>query len=181
MNTVQTVRNAPPTAMTGEYAAFLFTDIVDSTSLLHAIGDDAWRQLRAWHDRTMRAVFAVHGGQEIDNAGDGFFVRFDAPEVAVSCATDIHRTLAMHRLRHGFAPYVRIGVHAGWASRLAGGGFTGRAVVTAARLSGAAGRGEILVSRSTLDDAPGVPWLDARLVQLKGIDDPVQVVSVLWD
>ena len=55
---------------------FLFTDIVSSTSLLGVIGDDAWDDLRRWHDQTLRASFAQHSGDEIDHAGDGFFVAF---------------------------------------------------------------------------------------------------------
>ncbi|HEU0304762.1 MAG TPA: adenylate/guanylate cyclase domain-containing protein [Gaiellaceae bacterium] len=168
------------TATSAEYAAFLFTDVVGSTSLVYAIGDDAWRHLRGWHDRTMRTVFAVHGGEEIDNAGDGFFVAFAVPDAAISCAVDIQRTLARHRVEHGFAPQVRIGVHAGRAARLDA-RFTGQAVVTAARIGSTAGGGEILVSRSTVAETPGVAWFEPRLVQLTGIVDPVEVVSVSWD
>jgi class 3 adenylate cyclase len=33
----------------------LFTDIVGSTSLIGVIGDDAWDDLRRWHDQALRA------------------------------------------------------------------------------------------------------------------------------
>lgn len=55
---------------------FMFTDIVKSTTLVEAIGDDAWEDLLRWHDVTLRSLFAGHGGEEIDHAGDGFFVAF---------------------------------------------------------------------------------------------------------
>src|SRR5262249_26305614 len=77
-----------------EAAAFMFTDIVASTPLLVAIGDAAWQRLRAWHDRTLRELFAQRAGEEIDNAGDGFFVAFPSTEAALACAVEIQRALA---------------------------------------------------------------------------------------
>ena len=41
----------------------LFTDIVSSTALLEAIGDQAWQQLVGWHDAALRAEFAEHHGR----------------------------------------------------------------------------------------------------------------------
>ena len=52
---------------------FMFTDIVSSTALLEAIGDDAWSNLVHWHDRNLREQFVLHDGAEVDHAGDGFF------------------------------------------------------------------------------------------------------------
>ncbi|MGH2625078.1 MAG: hypothetical protein ACRDHY_00325, partial [Anaerolineales bacterium] len=89
--------------------AFMFTDIVRSTNLIDAIGDEPWEDLRRWHDQTLRALFARHRGQEADHAGDGFFVAFDDPAAALDCAVSIQQTLAEHRRTHGFAPQVRIG------------------------------------------------------------------------
>lgn len=54
---------------------FLFTDICGSTNLLEAIGDAAWHDFVEWHDRTLRALFGEHGGEEVDHAGDGFSSR----------------------------------------------------------------------------------------------------------
>ena len=62
---------------------FVFTDIVGSTGLIEAIGDEAWTDLRAWHDRTLRSLITRHGGEEVDHAGDGFFVAFATPDSAV--------------------------------------------------------------------------------------------------
>ena len=42
-------------------------------------------------------------------AGDGFFVVFDQPALAVDSAIAIQRALDEHRRRTGFAPSVRIG------------------------------------------------------------------------
>jgi tetratricopeptide (TPR) repeat protein len=72
----------------------MFTDMVRSTELIEAIGDEAWDQLVRWHHDTLRAAFARHDGREIDAAGDGFFVAFPEAEGAVACAVTIQRTLA---------------------------------------------------------------------------------------
>ncbi len=91
---------------------FMFTDIGGSTNLVEALGDEAWQRLLQWHDETLTALFAAHRGEEVVTTGDGFFVGFDSPDDAIACAIAIQRTLAEHRRAHGFAPQVRIGVHA---------------------------------------------------------------------
>jgi adenylate cyclase len=128
----------------------------------------------------LRSLFAQHRGQEIDHAGDGFFVAFDEPKAAVACAVAIQRTLAEHRRSAGFAPTVRIGVHAAAATRSAA-AYRGRGVHEAARIAGLAEGGEIIATRSTLDSAE-IPFaLDApRVVTLKGLSDPVEIVAIDW-
>jgi len=158
---------------------FLFTDIVGSTSLIGAIGDDAWEDLRRWHDQTLRASFADHGGEEIDHAGDGFFVAFPDARSAVASAVEIQRRLVEHRRAHGFAPQVRMGIHATAAMR-DGGDYTGLGVHTAARIGSLAGPNEILASVETAAEAPDERMSDARTVQLKGIAEPVDVVAIEW-
>ena len=59
---------------------FLFTDIVGSTALIEVIGDEAWNDLRRWHNEALRSSFDDHEGEEIDHAGDGFFVAFPDAE-----------------------------------------------------------------------------------------------------
>ena len=41
---------------------FVFTDIVGSTPLVEALGDDAWQELIRWHDQTFRAIFDRDAG-----------------------------------------------------------------------------------------------------------------------
>ncbi|HEY7666788.1 MAG TPA: hypothetical protein VIE12_01555 [Actinomycetota bacterium] len=158
---------------------FVFTDIVDSTSLLSVIGDEAWDDLRRWHDETLRAAFATYGGEEIDHAGDGFFVAFPDTASALGSAIEIQRGLLEHRRAHGFAPQVRIGVHATDATH-DGADYTGIGVHTAARISALAGPGEIVASAATLEDVPGVRPTEIRTAELKGIAGPVEVAVVAW-
>ncbi len=156
---------------------FMFTDIVKSTNLLEALGDEAWESLLRWHDQTLRSLFVAHHGEEVVTTGDGFFVGFDSPDAALACAVAIQRTLAEHRRNHGFAPQVRIGVHASDANQV-GRNFSGMGVHEAARIAALAEGGQILASRQTA--SAQVTVSEPRTVTLKGITDPVEVVTVEW-
>jgi class 3 adenylate cyclase len=157
----------------------LFTDIVGSTSLIEVIGDEAWDDLRRWHDQALRASFAEHQGEEIDHAGDGFFVAFADAASAVRCAIEVQRRLADHRRAHGFAPQVRIGLHATEATRSRD-DYSGLGVHAAARIASLAGPGEILASAESVGEVTGVETTDRRTVPLAGIAEPVEVVAIAW-
>lgn len=157
---------------------FMFTDIVGSTNLLEAMGDEAWQSLLDWHDRMLRSMFSENRGEEITAIGDGFFVAFESPDDALACAVAIQRGLAEHRKTAGFAPQVRIGVHASDATQV-GRNFTGKGVHEAARIGALAEGSEILAS---LDTATGgrYPMSESKAVTVKGIADPIDVVVVDW-
>ena len=160
---------------------FLFSDIVDSTRLSEAMGDAAWEPLLQWHDRTLRAEFERWNGEEIKHGGDGFFVAFGDADDAIGCAAAIQRALARHRAEHGFAPSIRIGLHAGEATSRDGDYF-GSSVTRAARISAAAGAGEVLASADLVAGCRrGVPLSGERTLELKGIAEPVVAVLVTWD
>jgi class 3 adenylate cyclase len=156
---------------------FMFTDIVKSTNLVEALGDEAWGALLAWHDETLRGLFVAHRGEEVVSTGDGFFIGFDTPQAAVECAIAIQRTLADHRRAHGFAPQVRIGLHASPATQVEN-NFRGRGVHEAARIAALAEGGEILASLETVEGRDDIS--EARTVTLKGISAPMEVVAVDW-
>jgi class 3 adenylate cyclase len=158
---------------------FLFTDIVGSTALIEVIGDEAWNDLRRWHNDVLRSSFDDHDGEEIDHAGDGFFVAFPDAERGVACALQIQRRLAEHRRSHGFAPQVRMGLHATTATWDES-GYTGLGVHTASRIGSLAGPGEILASAETLAGVDDARASERRSVTLKGIVEPVDVVSIDW-
>jgi class 3 adenylate cyclase len=159
---------------------FMFTDIVRSTSLVEAIGDHAWVDVIRWHDETLRSLFAAHGGEEIDHAGDGFFVAFPDSATAVECAVALQRNLSEHRRSHGFAPEIRIGLHLADAARR-GASYRGKGVHEAARISALAEGGEILASAKTLAGTTlRFPASVARPVELTGISEPVEIVSIDW-
>ncbi|MFI5041574.1 MAG: adenylate/guanylate cyclase domain-containing protein, partial [Acidimicrobiales bacterium] len=169
-----------PEPATRAVRTFLFSDIVDSTRLAEAMGDDTWEQLLRWHDRILRAEFARWRGEEVKHGGDGFFVAFGQPDDGIACATAIQRALARHRTDHGFAPTIRIGLHAGEATARDDDYF-GSAVTRAARIAAAAGAGEVLVSADLLAGCKRtVPLAGERTLALKGIAEPVTAVLIAW-
>jgi class 3 adenylate cyclase len=159
---------------------FLFTDIVGSTDLIGTIGDEAWNDVLSWHDDTLSTVIGSHGGTVVRTTGDGFFASFGDAGAALDCAIAIQRRLAEHRRRHGFAPQVRIGVHAAEATAVAD-DYAGLGVHEAARVGALAEGGEILATTSTVTAAAmHVAAGEEREVSLKGLPHPVRVVSIGW-
>lgn len=173
--------DGPQTALMRATRSFMFTDIVTSTDLVGLIGDQGWQELLGWHDRELRISFARHRGEEVKQTGDGFFVAFEQAVDAIDCAVDIQRRLARHRREHGFAPWVRIGLHAAEATRQ-GADYSGRGVHVAARVGAAAEREEILVSEAVLAVSGPIrfPLSESRPLQLKGVKEPVTVRAVDW-
>lgn len=158
----------------------MFTDMVDSTKLVEALGDEAWDALRQWHQRTLRTCFSEHGGVETDNAGDGFFVSFSSADSAIACAVAIQRALSEHRTQSGFAPQVRIGLHAADVVQRDE-EYAGKGVHEAARIASEAAGGEIVASRHTVEAAREPPPCSReRDVELKGLSAPVRILSVAW-
>src|SRR5919201_228600 len=172
------VEDAYITASDAGTRTFLFTDIVRSTALVDAMGDEAWNEVLHWHDQTLRRLISQHGGEQIKHVGDGIFAGFDQPENAIECAVQIQRSLAEHRRDHGFAPQVRIGVHRAPASRV-GLDYRGKGVHQAARIASAAQAGEILTSLQTAQ-ACKFAVSEPRPTSLKGLSEPIPVVSINW-
>jgi class 3 adenylate cyclase len=165
----------PSTAM----KTFMFTDIVSSTELAEAMGDEAWGTVLRWHDDTLRSIVSEHRGEEIKQTGDGFLVAFPDAHSALWCAMNIQTELADHRRLHGYSPQVRIGVHGAHATRR-GADYHGRGVNVAARICAAATAGEIVATVSTIASAEGVRSDEPRRVRLKGIKDPIDVATITW-
>ncbi len=94
---------------------------------------------------------------------------------------EIQRRLSRHRHDHGFAPWVRIGLHSAEATQV-GDDYRGQGVHLAARVGGLGDRDEIVATASTLDGIAltGVTMSAPRPVELKGIADAVEVVFVEW-
>ncbi len=169
----------PVPAAHRERRTFMFTDIVRSTALVEALGDEAWGHLLRWHDEVLRSLFEAHGGEEVKQVGDGFFVAFKEPFRAIECAVAIQRALDRHRRDHGFAPAIRIGLHEAEATREEA-DYRGIAVHEAARIVALAQGGEILASRAVAGHAGPVPVSEPRTATLRGIADPVELVAIKW-
>ena len=165
---------------TGSWSALLMTDIVDSTKMVSAIGDQAWSHVIQWHDRRLQDLIAAGSGRVVSNTGDGFLAVFGDELAAVQCAVEIQKALEGHRRQAGYAPKVRIGVNSGEITRDKE-GIAGLEVHKTARVASAAGADEILVTTVvSARSGTGVSYGPVRTIPAKGIDDEVEVQSVNW-
>ncbi len=159
----------------------MFTDIVVSTDLVRTLGEDRWENLLRWHDNELRSLFGGHQGVEVSHTGDGFFVTFDRPWDAVEAAVAIQRRMTEHRRESGFAPWVRIGIHHAEVTK-EGGDYRGQGVHVAARVGAVAGEEEIVISGAALAAVGEIkfPLSEPRMVELKGVLEPVEVSTIDW-
>ena len=72
--------------------ALLLTDLVDSAALTQQLGDEAYAQISARHDRLARDLLRQWHGQEIDKT-DGFLLLFHQASDALAYALAYHRAL----------------------------------------------------------------------------------------
>ena len=72
-----------PTDVDRFLGTVLFTDVVSSTELLERVGDAAYRQMRADHERMVRLAVENAGGRLMTVTGDGTLSVFDSPTKAV--------------------------------------------------------------------------------------------------
>jgi class 3 adenylate cyclase len=152
----------------------LFTDIVGSTTHLTTLGDSAWRQRLADHDRLAKDLIERHWGRHVDSAGDGLLAIFDGPAAAVRCAQAIGGALRPLDLE------IRAGVHTGEVE-LDGPRVRGIAVHIGARVMSLAGPGEVLASSTVKDLTAGSGLLfeDAGEHELKGVPDRWRLYRVV--
>jgi class 3 adenylate cyclase len=123
-------------------ATLLFTDIANSTAILHQVGDVAWREVLSAHFESARAELELFGGREVKTTGDGLLATFDGPAQALLCAAAIRHHAARLDLQ------LRASVHVGEVE-LVGTDVRGTAVHEAARIMAQAEPDETLVSETT--------------------------------
>ncbi len=158
-------------------ATVLFTDIVDSTAQSAAIGDRAWTETRAQHDRIVRANLARFRGREIKTMGDGFLAMFDGPARGVRCAEAIANAVRALGIE------IRAGVHTGEVA-IEGDDVAGLGVAIGARVGAKRGRfDEVLVSSDRASDlvagSAASSFEDAGEHELKGVPDRWRLFRVV--
>jgi class 3 adenylate cyclase len=154
-------------------ATVLFTDIVDSTKTAAKLGDHRWREVLERHQQAVRTALERYGGREVKTTGDGFLATFDGPARAIHCAEEVidsSRPLGIE---------IRAGLHTG-ECEVMGDDIGGIAVHIAARVSGHAGAGDVVVSRTVKDlvAGSGIEFSDRGTHELKGVPDDWQLLAV---
>jgi class 3 adenylate cyclase len=171
----------PPSPTPGrQWVAVMFTDLVGSTGLAESLGDATWHEILASHRQLVRKCVDDHQGAEVSTQGDGFLVRFETPDAAVACAVSLQRSMADIRAGGSFVPDLCVGIHAGEAVT-DDNDLIGRVINLAARVTGAAAPGEILITEPVADHlSPGVALVDRGLKPLKGFAQPRHLLAVMW-
>ncbi len=160
----------------------LFTDIVDSTSMVQRLGDEQSRAVIREHDCVLRAVVEEHGGSEVKHQGDGLMVAFSSARRAVLCAIEMQRAIAKANVDLDDAVQVRMGLNTGEVIAEEQDYF-GEAVILASRIKDQAKGGQIFVSELTkaLVGADGIAFASRGEYQLKGLRDIHQLFEVAWE
>ena len=151
----------------------LFTDIVESTKLANDLGDQKWSDLLEAHHQAVRRELEIFRGHEVKTTGDGFHATFDGPARAIQCAASIGEATRQLGLD------LRMGIHTG-ECEIRGESLEGLAIHVAARVSGMASKGDIVVSRTVKDlvAGSGIGFLDLGAHTLRGISDEHQLFKV---
>jgi predicted ATPase/class 3 adenylate cyclase len=153
--------------------SFLFTDIEGSTRLLGELGG-AYADALAEHGRQLRAVFACHGGVEVDTQGDAFFVAFGRASDALAAAAEGQEALAGGSIR------LRMGVHTGEPT-VTEEGYVGIDVHRAARIAAAGHGGQVVVSQTTCDLVGAAGLRDLGVHRLKDLSAPERLYQLGFD
>lgn len=162
-----------PAARSRAVATLLMTDIVGSTDTLASIGDRAWTQRLADHDRVMRSELRRSGGVEVHTTGDGFLAEYPSAAAALESALRMTSDVEAVGVR------IRVGVHTGEIERVAG-DIRGLAVHTAARVMAAAGASEVLTTLMTrmLVEPGAFDFTSRGEHALKGLPLPLELFAV---
>ncbi len=162
----------------------LFTDLVGSTELLVALGDDEAERLRRVHFGLLRDVALTHAGHEVKSLGDGLMVAFGSSVDAVGCAVGIQQAVERHNRRTGSDSLrVRVGLNVGEPIRDEDDYF-GTPVVVAKRLCDRAEGGQILASelvRLLIGARGGFDFRSVGELDLKGLGQRVASCEVGWE
>ncbi len=149
----------------------MFTDIVNSTSVGAALGDERFQELIRRHHEILRRQIRLHHGHEEDTAGDSFFATFETPADAIRCACGAAREV------QALGVDIRAGVHFTEVESVTG-KSGGIGVHLGARTMSAAGPAEVLVTSTTKDlAAGGFEFTDRGVFELKGIDEPQRLFA----
>lgn len=168
----------------GPVQIVLFTDLVDHTAMMSALGDLAGREVLRRHESIVSNEIEANGGRSVKGLGDGFMAVFGSVGGAIQCAVAIQREFAAWNAeseRKDRPVEVRIGLHAGEPIEEDGDLF-GATVILASRITGHAGAGEILAGNTVKELAAGKRFVFAERDDFvpKGFEDPVQVWTVEW-
>lgn len=164
-----------PRLPTGQLT-LLFSDLVDSTGHIAALGD-RYGPMLATVRRTLRSAVRRAGGTEVDARADEYFAVFTKAAAALEAAQAIQRSIAAASWPDGRPVALRIGLHTGRPT-LSTGAYVGIAVSTGARICAQAQGGQVLLSRwvrVALGEDASAALRPLGAHRLRGIPDEIEL------
>jgi len=164
------------TALNASEATFVFADIAGFTALTEAHGDEQAATLVADFCEAVKAELPT-GAVHVKTIGDALMLRIPDPGQAILLGLQITQGL----MRGHEAPAVRVGLHHGPAVERDGDYF-GATVNLAARVSGLASGGEVLITGRTAALAPelGDVFYEPRGREvLRNVREPVEIFAAV--
>jgi adenylate cyclase len=156
---------------------FLFADLAGYTALTEAMGDSQAADLAHEFYAATGELVAEYRAEQIKMIGDAVLVRSDDPALAVALGLCfVHDVGGQH-----FFPTVRVGMDTGAAVERAGDWF-GSTVNLAARVSGEAAGGEVLLTAATRTAAgtvAGVDFHERGKRTLRNVLEPVVLYAAV--
>jgi class 3 adenylate cyclase len=169
----------------GKEVAILFADVVGSTHLYEAMGDERARETVQQCLKVMREATEQFGGTVIKTMGDEIMATFPSPDDAMSAASQMQKRItASSKASAGEGPNVaiRIGCHYGPVVAEDRDIF-GAAVHTANRMTSQAKAGQILTTAVTVEQLTGEWRALARQIDVttvKGYANEMALFEVMW-
>ncbi|GIK33821.1 MAG: hypothetical protein AMXMBFR45_22190 [Gammaproteobacteria bacterium] len=167
----------------GKEVAILFADVVGSTHLYEAMGDDRARETVQQCLKVMRDATEQFGGAVIKTMGDEIMATFPSADDAMSAASQMQKRITSStRLADGTHVAIRIGCHYGPVVAEDRDIF-GQAVHTANRMTSQAKAGQILTTAVTVEQLTGEWRALARQIDIatvKGYSSEMALFEVVW-
>lgn len=170
-----------PSVSGADIRTFLIADVRGYTRYTHQHGDEAASTLASAFAGIVRVTVSMFDGELLELRGDEALCVFRSPRQAIRAA------VALQRRFHepgddgtAFPLGVGIGIALGEAVPTEG-GYRGEALNVAARLCSIARGGEVLASDTVTAVAgrvDGVRSAGRRVVRVKGIREPLQIVAM---
>ncbi len=170
----------------GRNATVVFADLVGSTALFEALGDQAGSQVVTQLTTQLSGMFEKHCGHVVKLLGDGVFAVFTLEDDALAACVAIQRQLRDQPIQPAGVHQpiqMQMGIEAGEVVEIDGDCF-GDAVNSAARLADLAGAGQILTServRTAITSDAVAQLKSLGPLYLRGKAQPVEVYSALWN
>ena len=161
----------------------LFTDIVGSTAMTQALGDEGAQQMVRVHNRIVREALSRNAGREVKHTGDGIMASFAKTTDGVQGSIQMQTETALHNQQNPDLPlHLKIGLNAGEPIAEDNDLF-GTVVQLSARIVDKASADQIFVSETVRGLCAGKDFQFQNLggFEMKGFHDQITLYEVVWN